>query len=328
VEASPRARAAVDWREPGAALPPGPLLLLPAAALAPPEALAALLAAGPGAVLAASTRAGAPILIVDPALAAGLAGGLAAGDPLGDDLARALERHAPRPVAGGWCVRARDARGAAEAQARLYAELGSPIDTRLDVHLHRRFSRHVTRAALALGVAPNPITAASFLVGLLAVWCFWRATPASAVAGLLLYVVACILDHADGEVARLTLTESRLGEWLDVVADNVIHALVVLAMGVTSQAAAGAGGWLGALGALGIVGSAAVAKWWPDTGAGGAGGALVDLGSRDGFYAMLALFIVARTLLPGALPWLMLVVVLGAHAYWVARAGWVLVRAR
>ena len=323
VAASARARAAVAWLEPGARLPPGPLLLLPAAALAPPAGLAALRAAGPGAVLAASTREGAPVLVADAALAAALAPALAEGTPLGDDLDRALKSREGRAVAEGWYVLARDARGVAEAEARLYAALGSPIDTRLDVVLHRRLSFHVTRAAVWLGVTPNAISVASFLVGLVAVWCFWRASQASALAGLLVYVAAVVLDHADGEVARLTLTESRLGEWLDVIADNLVHALVVLAMGVSAQAAVGAGVWLGVLGAVGILASAAVAKWWPD-----AGGALADMGSRDGFYVMLVLFIAARELLPAALPWLMVLVALGSHAYWVARFSWVLLRGR
>src|SRR5207248_3205545 len=192
VAASARARAAVAWLEPGAPLPPGPLLLLPAAALAPPAALAALRAAGPGAVLATSTRDRAPVLVADAALAAALAPGLAAGAPLGDDLDRALKSGEARLVAEGWYVLARDARG---------------------------------------------------------------------------------------------------GEWLDVIADSLVHTLIVLAMGVSAQSAAGAGLCLGVLAAVGILGSAAVAKWWPDTGAAGAGGALVDLGSRDGFYVMLLLFI-------------------------------------
>src|SRR5207247_2596565 len=131
----------------------------------------------------------------------------AAGTPLGDDLDRGLKSRDVRAVAEGWYVVARDARGVGEAEARLYAALGSPIDTRLDVVLHRRLSFHVTRAAVWLGVTPNAISVASFLVGLVAVWCFWRASQASALAGLLVYVAAVVLDHADGEVARLTLTE-------------------------------------------------------------------------------------------------------------------------
>src|SRR5207302_1353117 len=143
------------------------------AALAP---VAGLRAAGPGAVLATSTRDRAPVLVADAALAAALAPGLAAGAPLGDDLDRALKSGEARLVAEGWYVLARDARGVAEAEARLYAALGSPIDTRLDVVLHRRLSFPVTRAAVRLSVTPNAISVASFFIGLVAVWCFWRAS--------------------------------------------------------------------------------------------------------------------------------------------------------
>jgi hypothetical protein len=84
---------------------------------------------------------------------------------------------------------------------------------------------------------------------------------------------------------------------------------------------AGSGAALGVAGALGVIASAAVAKLWPASGArGGIGSALEDLGSRDGFYAMLVLFILARAAAPAALPVLMVVVALGAHAYWLARA--------
>src|SRR5204863_2804418 len=186
-----------------------------------------------------------------------------------DDLDRALKSRDVRAVAEGWYVLARDARGVAEAEARLYAALGSPIDTRLDVVLHRRLSFHVTRAAVWLGVTPNAISVASFLVGLVAVWCFWRASQASALAGLLVYVAAVVLDHADGEVARLTLAESRLGEWLDILVDTIVHAALVIAMGLTAQRIAGGGAILGIVGALGIIASATVAKLWPATGAAG-----------------------------------------------------------
>src|SRR5688572_31579156 len=50
---------------------------------------------------------------------------------------------------------------------------GSAIDTRLDRALHRRLSRPVTRAAIALGITPNQISVTSLLVGLAAACCFW-----------------------------------------------------------------------------------------------------------------------------------------------------------
>jgi hypothetical protein len=95
----------------------------------------------------------------------------------------------------------------------------------------------------------------------------------------------------------------------------------VVALGVTTETAAGGGGgWLGVVGAIGIVASAAVAKVWPID------GVLHSLGSRDGFYAMLLLFIGARAAAPGALPALMVVIALGAHAYWIARGAYTFAR--
>ena len=219
------------------------------------------------------------------------------------------------------------ARPAPPAEAPRAGGAGSPIDTRLDVLFHRRLSRPLTRLALALGLTANQVSLLSLLVGLLSVWSFWHATPGSALAGLVLYAVAVVLDHSDGEVARITHSESRLGEWLDVTSDTVIHALLVLAMGVTAQARAGrAGIGLGALAASGVVVSAIIAKTSPRSTAGGVGGfldalggVLAALGNRDGFYAMLLLFILALTFAPALLTVLMLVVTAGSHAYWLTR---------
>jgi phosphatidylglycerophosphate synthase len=318
---SPRARAAAVWLD-ADALEAGPTLLLPAAALVPPPALAALLAAAAPAVLAGSLHEAAPAVVLDAATMAAVAPGLVAGTPLGDTIGHVLEGGEATSVApGAWYVRVRDGSRAHAAEDRLFAGLGSAIDTRLDRALHRRLSRHVTRAAIAVGLTPNQVSVASLLIGLAAAWCFWNATAVAAAVGLLIYVVAVVLDHADGEVARLTLAESRLGEWLDILVDTVVHAALVIAMGVTAQAVAGGGMALAVAGALGVIASAGVAKLWPVTStAGGLGGALANLGSRDGFYAMLVLFIVARALAPAALPLLMIVVALGTHAYWLARA--------
>ena len=60
---------------------------------------------------------------------------------------------------------------------------------------------------------------------------------ASAFAGVFLYALACIVDHADGELARLTFQESRIGANLDWTIDTLIHAGLVLGIGVSDTAA-------------------------------------------------------------------------------------------
>ncbi len=325
IDASARVRAAALWLDEGR-LADAPTLLVPVSAVAPAAALAAVLDASPPAMLAASAHDGAATFMADASLMMALAPALAAGIPVGDEIGRTLKSGEAAVIEpDAWHVHVRDPRSARDAEDRLFAALGSAIDTRLDRALHRRLSRPVTRAAITLHITPNQISIASLLVGLVAAWCFWIGTAVAALAGLLVYVAAVVLDHADGEVARLTLAESRLGEWLDIVVDTVVHAAMVVAMGLTAERIAGGGALLGLVGAIGIIASAAVAKLWPATGATtSVATTLENLGSRDGFYAMLLLFIAARAAAPSALPSLMIIVALGSHAYWLARAAYTL----
>jgi nitrate/nitrite transporter NarK len=90
-------------------------------------------------------------------------------------------------------------------------------------------------------------------------------------------------------------------------------------MGVTAEHVAGAGAALtGLVAALGVVASALLTRTSPPA-AGGMAGILTALGNRDGFYALLALFVIGLAVLPSALPVLMLVVAAGAHAFWLGR---------
>jgi len=311
---APRVARAITWLHPSMT-PPDAAVLVPATAVVGVAAVAAVVVTPPPAVHPASRDAGIAVVHAPAPVVSALWAALVEGEAVGSALATltkdARDAHAPAVV-----QRVRDADSAREGERRLYTTLGSAIDTRLDAVFHRAFSRHVSRAAVACGITPNTVTIASLLVGLVATWLFWNATPVYAVLGLVAYAVAVILDHADGEVARLTLTESAIGEWLDIAADTVIHAGVVLAMGVTSGTAP-----LGILAAAGVIAGAAVSKVWPVVGT-----ALSGVGNRDGFYAMLLGFIVLRAYAPSLLPWLMVVVALGTHAYWVARVVYRLTR--
>jgi phosphatidylglycerophosphate synthase len=320
VAASPSARAAVVWLEPGIAPPVGPLLLLPAAALIPAESLQALQAAAPTAVLAASRDHGVPAIAVRSALVPPLWASLVDARPLADTLLRALKDE-PRlaVVEAGWCVRVTSSQGRAEAEARLNADLSTSIDTPLDVLFHRRLSRPLSRLAVRWQMTPNQVTLLSLMVGLAAAWCFGQADLGQALIGFALYAIAVVLDHVDGEIARLTLTESSFGAKLDVAVDTVIHALLVITMGDAAQrVASGGAGLAGIAAALGVVASALLTRAVPPA-AGGLGALLNALSNRDGFYAMLVLFVTGLAVWPSALPALMLVVAAGCHAFWLGR---------
>ena len=312
---SARARARTVWLDgdKGEALRES-MVLLPATVVLPPAALRALLEVPPVAAIEASPPE-APVVLADAPLLAAVQPQVAASLPAGDALRRALAARRAGVVRGGWCLRATSPDTRKDAERRLYADLGSAIDTRLDRLVHRPLSRYLTRVAVALGLSPNLISLVNLALGLLAVSCLAKATVGNTLLGIVIYFASAVLDHVDGEVARLTYAESRLGEWLDVTVDNVVHALMAVAMGMAAERIAGTGLALGVAMAIGFALSALAAKM---SGNGeGVPRALTRLGNRNGFYVLLLLFLALLALAPAALPALLLVAAVGAHTYWV-----------
>jgi phosphatidylglycerophosphate synthase len=312
---------AISWLDQDSRPPSTPVLLVPATGLTAAGAIARLSTADPPAVLVESAEQGAPVVGADCALARTLWVPIVAGAALADALERELKSRAvARPLGGAWYTRITDAAGAARAEARLFAELGTAADTRLDLLLHRRLARPLTRVALRLGITPNQLTTLSLLLGLAAAYELRTAAVGSAALALVLYAGAVVLDHADGEVARLTGTESTFGGWFDVAADTIVHAALVVAMGLSAAEASGRGvAPLGLVAAAGIVLSAGIEKLLPEPEGGWFARLLARLSNRDGFYAAFVAFIVLLATAPTLLPVLLAVVTAGAHAYWVAR---------
>jgi phosphatidylglycerophosphate synthase len=319
----PALAAAVRWLTPGAPAPadePGAWLLLPASSLIHVSALAGLLAAPAprGAVLAPSAGGPAPVALVPAPLVAELWTDLAAGRPVGARLARRLaEAGAPAREATGPHVAVREASDLARAETALEATLGIAVDSGVDRYLHRRGSRWISRLLVRTPVAPNHVSLVSLAIGLVAIWCFWHATAASALLGVLVYALACIVDHADGEIARLTFQESRLGANLDWTIDTIIHVGIVFGIGVSS------GGRLmavvGLLAGIGVTLSAVFARYLPreiEVGP-SVGGLLTHIANRDLFYLVLLSFAALRGLAPSLVFVVAVVVAAGSQVYWV-----------
>ena len=322
----PALAAAVRWLEPGSLLPAGPpdqpWLLVPAASLVQAPILQNLIAPGAppqGAVLAASAAGHAPVAVLPRAAVGALWSRLAAGTPVGPNLARLLRNGgAQLRESTGLFVAVSDEPARVRAEEALFGALGIEADTGVDRYFHRRCSRWITRLLVGTPVTPNRVSIASLAIGSLAIWCFWRATPLSAVWGVILYAIATIVDHVDGEIARLTFRESRFGAHLDWAIDTIIHSGLVLGMAVT------AGGQLmqlvGLFSTLGVTLSALFARYLPleITVGADSGMMLKVLGSRDLFYVLLLSFVVFRWLVPSLLHPLAVVVAVGSQAYWIA----------
>ena len=334
----PELSSALEWLDAGQPVPAdGPAarwLLLPASALIHATVLEDLLAAPAGrpVVLAESADGLAPVALLPTGPPADspaapwpttlwpttLWKDAAAGRPIGLALSHWLRETGavPRAAAGPY-VDVRDATDLRRAESALDATLSIPADSGMDRYLHRRGSRWITRLLVRTDLTPNHVSLASLAIGLGAIWCFWHATPTSAFVGVVLYALACIVDHADGELARLTFQESRFGASLDWTIDTIIHAGIVLGIGVT------AGGpvmlTVGLVGAAGVTLSALFARYLPHEIEIGptVGGVLRNIANRDLFYLLLLGAATLRLLTHGAVGVAAVVVAVGSQAYWV-----------
>jgi phosphatidylglycerophosphate synthase len=142
---------------------------------------------------------------------------------------------------GEICLPVRDATSARRAEAALCRQLranSAATDGPLAHWIDRRFSLRVSRwLARHTRVRPNQITLFGTCVGLVAAAAFSVGTYWSGVTGALLFLCATILDGCDGEVARLTFSESAFGQKFDVITDNIVHVAIFigLALGMYHQ---------------------------------------------------------------------------------------------
>jgi archaetidylinositol phosphate synthase len=112
-----------------------------------------------------------------------------------------------------------------------------PIDPPWD----QRLARVLARPLSATPITPNQITTLSLMIGLLAALLY--AQDGWAVhLGAACFVLAFWLDHADGELARMTGRTSSFGHYYDLAAGGAV--LVALFIGIGIGARRGAlGPW-------------------------------------------------------------------------------------
>ncbi|HXS27514.1 MAG TPA: CDP-alcohol phosphatidyltransferase family protein [Steroidobacteraceae bacterium] len=81
-------------------------------------------------------------------------------------------------------------------------------------------------------VAPNHLTTLRLAVGLAGVAAFLPGTYLWSNMAALLLVLSNFLDHADGELARMSGKSSRFGHWYDLASDAAVTILQFVAMGI------------------------------------------------------------------------------------------------
>jgi phosphatidylglycerophosphate synthase len=184
-------------------------------------------------------------------------------------------------------------------------------------------------------VTPNVVTLAVICIGMTAAFLFAQPGHGSNILGALVFWCASFLDGCDGELARLKFLESRLGGWLDLWADNLVHIMVFMGIGIGLWRDSRDAQWLllGIVAALGVFFSVAWVSWAvlrQKRGQGPLFTSVVDGegASRDSWTARLTRFADALSrrdfifgtiflALFGLLPAFLWAAAIGSHLYWI-----------
>ncbi len=112
----------------------------------------------------------------------------------------------------------------------------------------KRFANWLMRPLAALPVSPNAITALGLIFGVSAAWQFAVGRPGW---GGGLFILAALMDHADGELARMSGKTSRFGHNFDRISSAINYTAVFLGLGAGLDAS-GDGYWDFGLGGAGM----------------------------------------------------------------------------
>jgi phosphatidylglycerophosphate synthase len=170
------------------------------------------------------------------------AGALYASD--GKALVAALATQSDRELAKTWdaerCAHGDIARHDATTPAERKAAVKMLLriltkadeDSPVSKYIYRPVSKPLTRMLLHTSITPNQVTVVVGIIGLIG--CLLTALPGQAMLiwGAGLVFASGILDGCDGEIARLKITSSPLGAWLDTIVDEITSVAYFIAIGI------------------------------------------------------------------------------------------------
>src|SRR2546421_12128164 len=92
----------------------------------------------------------------------------------------------------------------------------------LDLYFYRKIGFWLAQFFARLNVTPAGVSLFGALCGVIAGHLYFYRNLSTNIIGMALHVLANALDNADGQLARLTRTESREGRVIDSLADHLI----------------------------------------------------------------------------------------------------------
>jgi len=102
----------------------------------------------------------------------------------------------------------------------VYASKGPVVEEWADRWFFRPLGWRLATSLLPTRISADAVTFASLVLGVLAGHLFWYRSAWVNAGGVLLFILSDVLDSADGQLARLRGTSTRMGRILDGLADT------------------------------------------------------------------------------------------------------------
>jgi len=159
---------------------------------------------------------------------------------------------------GVFCRRVDMAKGTQRVERDYIRHLNGGEDESFFTKQIRRFSVPLTSRLVRLGARPSHVTVGGLALAVASAGYLARGSYGAGVLGGALYYMSMVCDCSDGEVARLTVRDSRFGAWFETIVDYLTYFLVLAALTVASQNRPGVETYRAAA-AVALVGSVVVA---------------------------------------------------------------------
>ncbi len=124
-----------------------------------------------------------------------------------------------------------------DAEKYLFNICRKSTDGLISRHFNRPISLFISRFLIKTPLSGNQVTGITTLVGILSGLLTAMGNYTSVAIGAFLFQLASIMDGCDGEVSKLKMTDSKMGQWLDTISDNFTYLfyIVGVTLGVAKQ---------------------------------------------------------------------------------------------
>ncbi|MBI4411972.1 MAG: NTP transferase domain-containing protein [Deltaproteobacteria bacterium] len=131
-------------------------------------------------------------------------------------------------VQGGWWQDVDTEASLKQAEKVLFNACRKSTDGFISRHFNRHISLFLSRLLIRTNLSANHVTGLTALVGILAGVFVARGDYWNVLLGAFLFKLSSILDGCDGEISKLKLSSSKLGQWLDTISDNLTYVCFII----------------------------------------------------------------------------------------------------